>query len=1248
MRMSGLEAPKAPRMPPIPKQESPTMMASAFLLDFLYPNGTATLIRRLYPTLSRRIEIMSRVRKPTPRHYMSSTPDRSEPPTDADTLQDGRLEGLAGREAADYVCVEEYPGAEASLEEFEEVFEGAPKPEVFSTPEATLKALLASSHTLSHDKIWFEYNKLEPELMHTYRTDVMIVLGISNRPIEAWRVNELFLQYEIHEWTEEVVYAAVKAELTLQNVSSALAIFETGLRRRGFSNALDLLAAYGFTNSAWDVVIEAWTRYERILKPSLSEATWITLKDDPEFSTDHDVPQTEEGQIKEEEEVVEPEELTAPLEAPGPPPDNGSVLTFAKLSEVPNFASQMQAFLSSKSSNISTLSAKAEDGQRRVEARTFLTFVAKNSLHLFQANDAVHILEVLKDMGMYEFYIALCAQEGRKRMAANLYQSYRKLAAEDRERAQSSKKKKKRLMRDSVLRLMMDVLYPKSARALEQLQQDWYLYYNRLDRRAYLKFMNFYASRGDVGSIMRLVKEFEKHCDPNVQQDTKFVVTLMNAHAVRGDADSAQQVMEDWVEKVGKEPELLKMNILLNAYTREGIYDAAIDLFSKIYETQQADEYTYTTMMKMAAWRGDLQFNLELFEMAKSSGIEPKTNMMMTILEAYCQNDRYAEAERLCVQLTKDKQIAGDYVYLWNVLLRYSAKQRDLTTVNRLLETMTTLKITYNQDTYGHLLLALLYTRQSHHALHLLRLAQKEGGFEPTAGHYALLMSVFIHTGESHVVRNILKLMDSLQYKRSALCMTKAIDALGRWRELPEQRRNGRDGQSYLKEALRQFYAVLDQEKRGSPDDRLAMTNLYSKILFVLTQMRKFTTINEIIELHNTRYPHRSTPETVPLKLLHNIMLADFYEKKYNQVKSTWRLVLERTERRAQPVLHPINDDGTPVTQPKVMYSQRFRLCDPLKTMQRLYLELDDADGLIELIATVKQKGFDLDSKNWNYHIQALARLKRWRHAFLLCEEKLMPQWLGWYWYRYKNTPEEYRLPLEVRRLGSHPHHPRPISHTLLILAKEYMELEQMALWSREAAREFEFIKAKCPMVTRAVTTMERTGSQLEYDILGGEELGEHPIMDDVIMDSSRQRQPSNAKLWDKEGHLVADPLWKRPRVGGHSLEEKEMKRKLKAARRAEQRVKEEEYGAWQEQSMEEEDERWEAAMEARRNRSEQMHDIWSDEGLLIGEDLPPTKHSGRRKGRGKGKREKVGEDENEDVEAALKAMLNEDGGRKK
>jgi pentatricopeptide repeat-containing protein PET309 len=153
--------------------------------------------------------------------------------------------------------------------------------------------------------------------------------------------------------------------------------------------------------------------------------------------------------------------------------------------------------------------------------------------------------------------------------------------------------------------------------------------------------------------------------------------------------------------------------------------------------------------------------------------------------------------------------------------------------------------------------------------------------------------------------------------------------------------------------------------------------------------------------------------------------------------------------------------------------------------MQRLHLAEKDGEALVQLIERVTKAGFELDSKNWNYHVQALARLRMWKEAFFVCEEKLMPQWAGWYRLRVRQNVKN-QIPLELRRLGSGPRYLRPTSHTLLILAKAYADLEQMAPWSAEADKLVNILHEECARVVRAITTMVRSGSDLETEIFSG------------------------------------------------------------------------------------------------------------------------------------------------------------------
>ncbi|KAH6856514.1 hypothetical protein B0I37DRAFT_77470 [Chaetomium sp. MPI-CAGE-AT-0009] len=1103
MRQAPAES-KNPATPAKPSQKAETMTASGLLLDFLYPSGTAALLRRPYPIHPVRLESASRPRNHMSRLFTSAASRRSDQPPTSQAAADESA-SLEEPEEEDF---EEEPdhedGVAAGDAEENDSFAAA----------TMLRKLLYSNRAGAYDQIFQHYMKLDPSLKDDFTTDVLLAISASTRPIEAWRVNDLFAKYQLDDWTEELVRAAVKAQLTLHKVPEAMAIFKIAMEQRGFGGALDYIAAYGFELSSWDIVLEAWELYLNIKgdeEPVYAPPTRVigepveppegqgmeqgaeptklpNIDSDPEPTAAQETdPQAAEessqvrhvgsgaetSTVQESETSSRPEgELTEPHDADSeaaqvqtPLPGGGS--GFPTLAATTDFEAKVKELYKFLENNPETMS------QRTALVDSFLRHLVRHSLELFRASDVVFMLHRAEDPRSYERFIVSSAEKDRKRLATDLYRKYRALPGVR--------------VDESVLRVMIDVFFPHNVVGMEQLLEDWYRGYGHLDERAYHKYMAFYSGRGDVKSIMRLVDEYTKHYDVTPEDEPKFIHTLMQAHAVRGDPEAARQVMEDAAERTGEAPVIKQWNILMNAHTKAGDYGGAIELFSYICNELEPDHYTFGTMMGMAGFRGDLQFTLELFQLAKDRNVEPTAAMVRALVEAYCQNDRFAEAEKLCINVTKRRELPGSYTLLWNTLLQHNARRRDLTTVNRLLEFMSSQGIVYNQETYSHLLLALLYARQSHHAMHLLRVANREGVFEPTADHFVLLMAAFINSGEPHMTLKTNELMAQMNFPQSAMRMTKVIDALGRWQQLPSSKRRGVNAEHFLKKILRDFYKAMEREDQGGPDDIRSVIGLYSKVLFILTQMREHATVQQLIHLHNTRYPARASQETVPLKLLHQIMLADFFEKKYDRVHETWALILKRTSKRYQPAsshLNPDENDDPEDPSKPVVYAQRFRLCDPLKTMQRLFLEEKDPDGLLALVATVRQRGFDLDSKNWNYHVQALARLKKWREAFTVCENVLMPQWAGWYAVRAEGQVKN-QVPLELRRAGTNPHRPRPIAHTLLVLAKEYMDLEQMMLWSREASRQFQYINESCPKTVRAVTTMHRSGSRLEAQIFG-------------------------------------------------------------------------------------------------------------------------------------------------------------------
>lgn len=726
--------------------------------------------------------------------------------------------------------------------------------------------------------------------------------------------------------------------------------------------------------------------------------------------------------------------------------------------------------------HLDKLQPKMKSARLYGQLNDLLKFVFKKSGARFRTQDAKFILRSIMDADSYEFYISWCMDKGRWKMAGELYREYRELPG----------------VRVSIviLRAMLDALYPHDYQGIELVMKDWYKRYDHLELRAYQKIINVFARRGDVKTVKRLSDEVLKHYPASVKADpTSWISSQMHVYAVRGQPSEARRILNETTSKFGRVAGPLFWNILLNAYTKAYDYEGAIDTFSRLCEEGSPDFASFATMMGMSAVRGDLEFTVDIYKMAIDRGVEPDVTMVDRLVEVYCQNDQFAQAESICDKATRAGQIKGDYAILWNTLLNHYAIRRNLDKVNGVLDSMNKYNIRYNNDTYSQLLLGLVQCRQSHHALHFLRVSSSEGVFEPNHNHWLLLMSAFLESNEPHMALRTGKIMEKLGFPYTSEKAERLIEALTKWNEMPPHLRKG-DAHEFVARAMGEFQKSIRDHAPQTSREFLSTTKLYAQIIFIKTQMRDFASVEELIELYHKEFPEHSTRESLPVRLLHNVMLSDFYEGKYDRVRATWDLILRRMGQENKLAGQGLGDtgavnDSTP-TKVSVFPAYRWRLSEPLKTMQRLFVIEGDALGLIKLVENVRQRGFELDSRNWNYYVQGLAVLKRWKEAFEACETYLMPQWTGWKRVRRAQPGVKTRLPLAVRRLGQNPRRPRPITHTLLRLAREYMELEQLAPWSREATRAFETIVAECPKSVKAVTTMLPSGSELEYEILGG------------------------------------------------------------------------------------------------------------------------------------------------------------------
>jgi pentatricopeptide repeat-containing protein PET309 len=438
--------------------------------------------------------------------------------------------------------------------------------------------------------------------------------------------------------------------------------------------------------------------------------------------------------------------------------------------------------------------------------------------------------------------------------------------------------------------------------------------------------------------------------------------------------------------------------------------------------------------------------------------------------------------------------------------------------------------------------------------------------------HYETLAAAFLKTGEPDNALRVLEMMNSWGLPQTTTQVAHVISALGDWQRLPGHHEKDVETEArFVKAALVEFWNAT---KRGAVADRNPRfaVSVYSRMILLLTQMQDTVSVQQIIDLFRERFSAVLVDKAVPTRLLHNIMLDDLYQKRYDRVKSTWEMVLDRTYRSGR--LATLDADET-VKRAKISPAFLYRLSEPLKIIQRVYSAEGDADGLIRLIANVRSMGFEMDGRNWNYYVQALSRLGRWEQAFTICETELIPNWTGWPQERVRQKDVKYLLPLELRRLSQNPQHARPNAHTLFQLRDSYHEMDEMRHWSQEVTQIWNRINEKCQRTVRAVKAINKWSPERtevpaftrgpvpqkptevvpEEDRWMGEFMGsqQHPFTEDGYLGLAHKTVPSSVGL----ASLFDDLDWhsKEPEDGSGNktsaawvqdrVEEKQRKRPL-------------------------------------------------------------------------------------------------------
>lgn len=1054
--------------------KNPALRASSFLLDFLYPRGTVSFLRRLTPTAIDRSDIYRSghsFAKVSPRLYSSSAPPpepkRKTVGGDEDHAFDGKLaqrdlasevstttkaeaerKGLhppgtwtnsaaqsTANTAADIDTVPEMQDSEhpnGATERKVTIDETQDSPGDQSYHLQELMTLLVTDSAEDADKIWFHYSSLDEQSRTPHLGQTLVFLSKTGRVTDSWKISELFHQLDPSQWDSYSFSAGVKAEMNLQNEQRALDIFTKGLEKQDIDEpslvtAFDLLLAAAMKAPSKDLLYDIWKYYDQMV------LRW-------DFDT-----------------------ITKDLSHT------------AAVAGLPEKIIEFRIYFKRQ------IQRKGVPQLQKMLVRRALVSCADDQ--------ALTLLRMTNDDLAYEQFIRQAVANRRTYLTTQVYKVYRSLRDSRPSHA----------VLHEVFNAYSRMPAPAKFAGVEAMWGDWHTFNGTPTQRAYQKFMGFYASHGDKKRIYKLWKEYVQLYPEALSKGSDTFAHLLQVHAVRDELQEVQRIFDEISSKFNRKPNEYCWNILLNAYVKAGDYEGAISTMYNLSDAVGADRYSYGTLMQMAADRGDLGLVVDLYRRARRQRVPVNnTAILCSLVDAYCQNDHFQEAEDVCVRAAGRGM---KETRLWNRILHAYALRRNLVSINRVLALMTTLEIPYDKYTYEHLLIGLSLCRQSQHALHLLAVAIKDNAFEVTEDHFHTLMGAFIKTGETGLAVRMHKLMQQCGFAESADSLVSLATAFGQWQRLPPDRRRARLSESLLGTTLSRFYKVYGIRKvdgKSRVEKRSSSTRLvpagkllrpgsesyhFSRMIYLFTQMKDFAKVQELIDLYRyVVYGRSDSTEPLPIQMLNSIMWADFSEKKYDRVESTWKIMFNMAQEGS--VVAGWTDDLP--SSDKVAPRFKYILSDGLKIMQNMYIIQEEPIGLQKLIEEVRTEGFELDSKNWNLYVQGLIKLKSYTEAFETCEKWLMPNWTGWYMVRAKENMKN-QIPLDMRRQGTWPRYLRPVAHTLYYLAKGWMELDKLGPWSAEASRMLRTIREGNPRCYRAITSMLRMHTDLENHILGEE-----------------------------------------------------------------------------------------------------------------------------------------------------------------
>ncbi|GKT62102.1 CoxI translation protein CYA5 [Colletotrichum tofieldiae] len=1042
--------------PPTPRPE--TLAASTFLLDFLYPSGTAAFLRKLAPGLPDHHQASIRRLPRRSRPFTSSTvanplqchdsqPIQHDQATSASVIEDRQHSSHEGidpaEEEEEFEDEEEEKDEEDAITSSQDTHSGPSYAGAGSRPDL-MKELMAEKDTEYFGSIWQLYSQLDPSLQPELRSEVIVYLYRSTNVIDARRVSLLFSEMDASQWTPEILTSAVAAHLRLGRETEALSLYHEGLDTKGMVGGLDELLQYAFTKADWKRVKDVWVSYH---------ASDAYRDADP--------------------------------------------LRLGALSSVSNIGKLVIDF-----ARFIGASRMGEEMEQKLGI--LLRQAAQVALRQpCKPEEALPLLKIIDSAEIYITYLREALARGQRERLPEIYRVYRDLPSTT--------------MPHGILHGMFDVFYPDDVLGLEQVYEDFHRSdYGRLDRPAFRKYLTFYASRGDIKSLERLSDIYVRTWN---SEGVVLFNHMINAYANLGDYDGARRVFDEMRYKHRTKPTVKSWNQLLKSCLQEATYDRAKLVFEELCGATRPNAVTFATMMSLAASKGDLEFTLDLLQQARSRQVRTDVPILQAVVRAYCYNGRFREALATCIE-AKNTNVPGDHAELWNTLLRRHSDRRAFDEVCEIVALMAQHGVQWTPETHKVLLRALVDCKQAHPAYKVLHATVRNRSFTLDPEHFVIVMEGGLRLRQLKWTSKLDKMMRTHAGlplsidARLAQARTLIKKELFGNRQSPGKADGSEDLMEYIRQMVKDVETATQmdadpgndtQRSLKRADSLYRLRQLMVKAIALFTRYRDFESVRELRKLQAKLGQEGLTPapKNLSVDMLHSLMQENVHGKSYDAAKENWELIWQKSVELARPASY--GGQGPSAVLPRYRYS----LSKPFGTLQEMFSELRDSKSLKANLDRLLDAGFLLDNRAMNHVCQALAQMGYWLDACKLCELHLMPNWTGWQVNRVKRGLKA-NIPLEQRRMGNAPHWLRPTSYTLTILAKEYGDLVAMAPWSSTAAETARVLQEQCPRVVNALGSLPYSGIGIEREVFGRQKTMS-PATRTALRKPSGQREPKLA-----------------------------------------------------------------------------------------------------------------------------------------